>query len=166
MCSFYCFNTQPPKGGWHGNRVNDMRAKVSTHSRLKAAGINVGNQRAGISVSTHSRLKAAGWHRYGQTDGRSVSTHSRLKAAGFRLRVNRHFPRVSTHSRLKAAGDEFVIFQFLYDVSTHSRLKAAGMNCGLRMKSLFCFNTQPPKGGWFCDPCLNRFRVSFQHTAA
>ena len=33
-----CFNTQPPEGGWHGNRVNDMRAKVSTHSRPKAAG--------------------------------------------------------------------------------------------------------------------------------
>ncbi|WP_210389916.1 hypothetical protein, partial [Neisseria sp. HMSC068C04] len=54
------FNTQPPEGGWHGNRVNNMRAKVSTHSRLKAAGISPISRCLAIGVSTHSRLKAAG----------------------------------------------------------------------------------------------------------
>ena len=37
-----------------------MRAGVSTHSRLKAAGCYVAGDFEGFGVSTHSRLKAAG----------------------------------------------------------------------------------------------------------
>ena len=37
------------------------------------------------------------------------------------------------------------------DVSTHSRPKAAGfVNCS-NPPLLFCFNTQPPEGGWVCN---------------
>ena len=42
------------------NRVNDMRAKVSTHSRPKAAGLGSGVLQGDEFVSTHSRPKAAG----------------------------------------------------------------------------------------------------------
>ena len=35
----HCFNTQPPEGGWPGNSRHDGKtARVSTHSRPKAAG--------------------------------------------------------------------------------------------------------------------------------
>ena len=37
--SFLCFNTQPPKGGWLIQFVYLIAETVSTHSRLKAAGI-------------------------------------------------------------------------------------------------------------------------------
>ena len=36
---FFCFNTQPPKGGWPHDATRILRSqRVSTHSRLKAAG--------------------------------------------------------------------------------------------------------------------------------
>ena len=77
------FNTQPPEGGWitRCDVAKDFYS-VSTHSRLKAAGI------AGIAiysdcpVSTHSRLKAAGIISLNVAVRCGVSTHSRLKAAG------------------------------------------------------------------------------------
>ena len=37
----YSFNTQPPEGGWAVVIVDDGDFFVSTHSRLKAAGIAV-----------------------------------------------------------------------------------------------------------------------------
>ena len=55
-------------------------------------------------VSTHSRLKAAGLPPPYQQSGKYVSTHSRLKAAGLHLQPVGAAPCVSTHSRLKAAG--------------------------------------------------------------
>ena len=36
-----CFNTQPPEGGWDGLDKRKFNAHVSTHSRLKAAGISI-----------------------------------------------------------------------------------------------------------------------------
>ena len=56
---------------------------VSTHSRLKAAGIMPTKERLMTPVSTHSRLKAAGSGEFGGYWPFWVSTHSRLKAAGF-----------------------------------------------------------------------------------
>ena len=56
-----CFNTQPPEGGWDGNGFEDsFLLAVSTHSRLKAAGIDSKSDVLTYGVSTHSRLKAAG----------------------------------------------------------------------------------------------------------
>ena len=55
-----CFNTQPPEGGWSNNHTNPPRRVVSTHSRLKAAGVSAYWLETGKGVSTHSRLKAAG----------------------------------------------------------------------------------------------------------
>ena len=56
-----CFNTQPPEGGWDNPKVEMKNARaVSTHRRLKAAGMMVYQKAVDIGVSTHSRLKAAG----------------------------------------------------------------------------------------------------------
>ena len=57
-------------------------------------------------VSTHSRLKAAGVVCTYKHKPKQVSTHSRLKAAGENLRFDVVPAEVSTHSRLKAAGKE------------------------------------------------------------
>ena len=76
------FNTQPPEGGWRANNFIRKRLKVSTHSRLKAAGPMHRPHVREIRVSTHSRLKAAGASDTATQLSASVSTHSRLKAAG------------------------------------------------------------------------------------
>ena len=76
------FNTQPPEGGWQVPPLQYPQLYVSTHSRLKAAGIARSGYLNVSGVSTHSRLKAAG-HGSSMAHWRSyVSTHSRLKAAG------------------------------------------------------------------------------------
>ena len=51
-------------------------------------------------------------------------------------------------------------------VSTHSRLKAAGAPIHLLRFAAFCFNTQPPEGGWASILVLCIFACMFQHTAA
>ena len=55
---------------------------------------------------------------------------------------------VSTHSRPKAAGTYKADINSHHAVSTHSRPKAAGCICAVRFEIVFCFNTQPPEGGW------------------
>ena len=57
--------------------------KVSTHSRLKAAGMDGQAEKIKELVSTHSRLKAAGGRLKNFQAAYGVSTHSRLKAAGY-----------------------------------------------------------------------------------
>ena len=54
------FNTQPPEGGWSKRSYRNEVDDVSTHSRLKAAGILKHVVIDNEDVSTHSRLKAAG----------------------------------------------------------------------------------------------------------
>ena len=59
-----------------------QRVVVSTHSRLKAAGLALTARFCVLAVSTHSRLKAAGILDSILDSILDVSTHSRLKAAG------------------------------------------------------------------------------------
>ena len=61
---------------------------VSTHSRLKAAGVSPDHVVDISIVSTHSRLKAAGHCPNNIPMATIVSTHSRLKAAGYRASVD------------------------------------------------------------------------------
>ena len=63
-------------------RVDNAHVRVSTHSRLKAAGPSLKKGEAFYKVSTHSRLKAAGYSSFRGLLCLDVSTHSRLKAAG------------------------------------------------------------------------------------
>ena len=118
------------------------------------------------SVSTHSRLKAAGVKLQAFFEAEVVSTHSRLKAAGHLVRLSSLWLRVSTHSRLKAAGKLGGSRRIGIDVSTHSRLKAAGPYAQDDVRRKFCFNTQPPEGGWEQIGHQKPVFVMFQHTAA
>ena len=102
-----------------------------------------------MRVSTHSRLKAAGIWVSRPSNSKTVSTHSRLKAAGARLcHAAVYLCHVSTHSRLKAAGHFITDERGKLIVSTHSRLKAAGFIFDFTHFEKSCFNTQPPEGGW------------------
>ena len=96
----------------------------------------------------------------------SVSTHSRLKAAGVELVEPLGVEIVSTHSRLKAAGVQIKRMGDLQRVSTHSRLKAAGRAVDYINHDFYCFNTQPPEGGWITKRNLVAALGLFQHTAA
>ena len=53
--SAYRFNTQPPEGGWLEQIKNAPRiAKVSTHSRLKAAGESIALSLVTIGMFQHT----------------------------------------------------------------------------------------------------------------
>ena len=51
-------------------------------------------------------------------------------------------------------------------VSTHSRLKAAGLFLIGLFLFRYCFNTQPPEGGWASILRTLNSHTLFQHTAA
>ena len=161
------FNTQPPEGGWSvifglcntillfqhtaarrrldtdfGTRVSIK--PVSTHSRPKAAGYQVGNSCHQTRVSTHSRPKAAGAGCYQTCVLHLVSTHSRPKAAGLLCLTN--------YTNL--------LFQH-----TAARRRLAIVS-GYRYCWSSRFNTQPPEGGWASSPAAALEATLFQHTAA
>ena len=73
---------------------------------------------------------------------------------------------VSTHSRPKAAGSVEDRYPADLQVSTHSRPKAAGQNRASACPVGFCFNTQPPEGGWSAMMVFRTVNSMFQHTAA
>ena len=102
--SIFCFNTQPPEGGWIPHIRLYRFSLVSTHSRLKAAGNLHLHPLLYQIVSTHSRLKAAG-------------ANAVLEVSG----VNRFNTQPPEGGWLAA-----VVIAPSFSVSTHSRLKAAG----------------------------------------
>ena len=76
------FNTQPPEGGWDDKPKEDDKPKVSTHSRLKAAGFCALTNTSEMKFQhTAARRRLA---RCSIVTGtvEAVSTHSRPKAAG------------------------------------------------------------------------------------
>ena len=141
----YCFNTQPPEGGWERQETIVETIKVSTHSRLKAAG-NSDNKSRSQCKCFNTQPPEGGWVK---------KVCSIIYIVG-----------VSTHSRLKAAGSCLGRYNPSLLVSTHSRLKAAGPNSCCHRCTISCFNTQPPEGGWDRTLAKNRKRTWFQHTAA
>ena len=122
----YGFNTQPPEGGWKSVQPS-MVSRIGFNTQPPEGGWDKIRFAALIwRVSTHSRLKAAGRHYMQFIHDEYVSTHSRLKAAGSLSAVDLAWVLVSTHSRLKAAGAKGKRGGVAAEVSTHSRLKAAG----------------------------------------
>ena len=49
----------------------------------------------------------------------------------------------------------------MVDVSTHSRLKAAGVRIMPQASLKPCFNTQPPKGGWYVADLVAACKTGF-----
>ena len=192
--AYFCFNTQPPEGGWDCGQLQVWRFQVSTHSRPKAAGSShfrfaIRDQRfntqppeggwqifyiagGGVVLFQHTaaRRRLAPLLEISPDILHAVSTHSRPKAAGFQLQNLAHSAPLFQHTAARRRLDTLC-----RDcgqpaaVSTHSRPKAAGpprqvpipqsafQHTAARrrlvwlpkpMTAPFCFNTQPPEGGW------------------
>ena len=140
--------------------------KVSTHSRLKAAGVVLSSVPFSDCVSTHSRLKAAGCT-LAKTINRCRSFNTQPPEGGWKNIFDKMIDiQVSTHSRLKAAGGANQERGQICKVSTHSRLKAAGFRDYHKRLRQVCFNTQPPEGGWLRSTKCPAGALMFQHTAA
>ena len=79
----------------------------------------------------------------------NVSTHSRPKAAGYGKMIKATslhlFQHTAARRRLAVGGQ---VYHVIAHVSTHSRPKAAGRILYPTSYFIFCFNTQPPEGGW------------------
>ena len=123
-----CFNTQPPEGGWFLGCPFALENGVSTRSRPKAAGMTIIFW--GIFKN---RFQHAAARRRLDFDKvvfyvvDTVSTRSRPKAAGQDVR-----PSISGHRLFQHA-------------AARRRLGPSSLGRVLRN---FCFNTQPPEGGW------------------
>ena len=109
-----------------------------------------------LAVSTHSRPKAAGRSNATRQPFLSVSFNTQPPEGGWDAGdLKMCDAKVSTHSRPKAAGN----LKSFYCRSSHSfQHTAARRRLGKRAKNAilthFCFNTQPPEGGWFCEEGL------------
>ena len=122
---------------------------VSTHSRPKAAGRDLPQALIYYRVSTHSRPKAAG----------TASLFYQPLLKGFNTQPPEggwmmlrpfsadlfEFQHTAARRRLVALAP---VAPCAADVSTHSRPKAAGLILTEEGNNEYCFNTQPPEGGW------------------
>ena len=108
---------------------------VSTHSRLKAAGLAFGLFGKRWNVSTHSRLKAAGMDLTAMFHGRQ-SFNTQPPEGGWLIEL-RHlrdgvlFQHTAARRRL---GPVYARTCRLPYVSTHSRPKAAGLTQEIRRR--------------------------------
>ena len=129
--SFYIgFNTQPPEGGWLRCAAKSSCVVLFQHTAARRRLAKISVTRLHLArVSTHSRPKAAGVLVCQVIFDKLVSTHSRPKAAGLNIKQNLNILAVSTHSRPKAAGNWAFRNCSKFAVSTHSRPKAAGFDC-------------------------------------
>ena len=145
MLSDYCFNTQPPEGGWPF--LPTSRKRVSCFNTQPPEGGWVG-------VILAAQIP------------KQVSTHSRPKAAGCKARTA-EATSISFNTQPPEGGWDFYLRLCSYEpVSTHSRPKAAGFAPPVVHSILRRFNTQPPEGGWQQPRQIPPRQAQFQHTAA
>ena len=118
---------------------------MSTHSRLKAAGISE-RRTSPIDCRFNTQPPEGGW----------VST----RGLG-NTKLN-----VSTHSRLKAAGDDHYFALTDYAGFNTQPPEGGWQHHRQARATARSFNTQPPEGGW--SAAIRRFSFGrwFQHTAA
>ena len=155
----YCFNTQPPEGGW-GDGCSRLQVlnQVSTHSRPKAAGFQWPDGKrngTGFQHTAARRRLGPAFVEVLEPFG-AVSTHSRPKAAGLAaesavigtLGFNtqppeggwgggtaeklscRRFQHTAARRRLGPIARHRKMGEI---VSTHSRPKAAGLSAMMRI---------------------------------
>ena len=146
------------------------QARVSTHSRPKAAGSDFVWTLVLCVVSTHSRPKAAGLGNNPIPQRLPVSTHSRPKAAGCTMERNCiSWVRFNTQppeggwcpficgGRLKNTFQHTAARRRLATISNSPRFFPVFQHTAARRRlelfktewvDLKGFNTQPPEGGW------------------
>ena len=154
--------------------INDCAVGVSTHSRPKAAGPVVGVQYSMQEFQHTAARRRLEWGFF-PADYFCEFQHT---AARRRLAGDRHLPSsiLGFNTQPPEGGWSMaglsvraaILFQHtaarrrldplryhtspLLYVSTHSRPKAAGMFVEKVLDKLYCFNTQPPEGGWSSIP--------------
>ena len=138
---FWCFNTQPPEGGW---------LPIPLGQALRR--------------SFNTQPPEGGWL-WQNIDGCfrfGVSTHSRPKAAGMALATQHHLLQVFQHTAARRRlGAYEAGFTLSGSVSTHSRPKAAGRAGRGNLRRDWRFNTQPPEGGWNIVPSYTKLTARF-----
>ena len=143
-----CFNSQPPEGGWSISTKKAAQGGVSTHSRPKAAGrVNPIQHYQPAFQLTAARRRLVSARKIRKHYGVFQLTAARRRLETVDIGRN-EYTGVSTHSRPKAAGRPQTRTWPVAQVSTHSRPKAAGSRRQPPRRLYFCFNSQPPEGGW------------------
>ena len=132
-----CFNTQPPEGGWLSiSSTGCAGAAVSTHSRLKAAGMDIDLQQT-RPVRFNTQPPEGGWVGISRDFKVTPSFNTQPPEGGW----------LGTHFRKRL---RFVRF--------NTQPPEGGWLCPFRRcTSRKRFNTQPPEGGWLpLYPCLRK----------
>ena len=141
------FNTQPPEGGWILiNPTACKVARVSTHSRPKAAGPcekwRVHNRRC-----FNTQPPEGGWFQ-------------KFFFIFFVVRFNTQPPEGGW------AGKDGVMYPPYWFQHTAARRRLAVTPARTSKETDIGFNTQPPEGGWASNGKGIPLNLSFQHTAA
>ena len=146
---YTCFNTQPPEGGWPTARTTRTKAR-RFNTQPPEGGWPLGaHSLYADRVSTHSRLKAAG-PKYGRPTRCRRGFNTQPPEGGWvgLMPCVAIVNIVSTHSRLKAAGANApVCGQCVVCFNTQPPEGGWRRKFGASL-TYFCFNTQPPEGGW------------------
>ena len=137
----FCFNTQPPEGGWFCSirfiLIFDLFQHTAARRRL-------------ADVFAYNKWHVAFQH-----------TAARRRLVKRMMEVFRIF-KVSTHSRPKAAGRVTAYKSVMY-----ASFNTQPPEGGWPMKSVVlricrrCFNTQPPEGGWLTALSWTKPKFSF-----
>ena len=185
----FCFNTQPPEGGWWWRRIWQCRILRFQHTaaRRRLGDDKKGDKKKGGFQHTAARRRLVtqsaapnhnrsfntqppegGWLDCCAVDalGQSVSTHSRPKAAGRNCLMISACGMVSTHSRPKAAGWANSRAGWWTRFQHTAARRRLGCHQPCHAVGRYRFNTQPPEGGWFLCCLLRWAQYRFQHTAA
>ena len=145
----YSFNTQPPEGGWYRlDGTVTLCHAVSTHSRPKAAGeclrsacmdgrgFNTQPPEGGWTEPLRMLLKRPSFNTQPPEGGWLSSTTTGQGHSMFQHTAARR--RLATWRFDISAGQRFQ--------HTAARRRLADNSFSISMS--FCFNTQPPEGGW------------------
>ena len=161
------FNTQPPEGGWvwFFLTVDFFFSFQHTAARRRLV-VGATDYLLNLTfqhTAARRRLGLCDWY-VNQTG--AVSTHSRPKAAG----LENFFWLLGEVFQHTAARRRLVVPITLKVDTVRFQHTAARRRLGPKIISadcfLFCFNTQPPEGGWMTiqPKCITS--TGFQHTAA
>ena len=144
------FNTQPPEGGWTPSIDNLFIMLLFQHT---AARRRLGLDRAGRGWTTFSfntQPPEGGWHLslmviLSLSGFQHTAARRRLAVLAAMVPNKAGFQHTAARRRL---GSDAASSATCSEVSTHSRPKAAGCLRLVLGRGWFCFNTQPPEGGW------------------
>ena len=147
----YCFNTQPPEGGWATSSLRRSKPLLFQHTAARRRLEELTKWIGDINEFQHTAARRRlGYYVRLYLHALHVSTHSRPKAAGlkalFLLMMTFQFQHTAARRRL---GSAFNLNDNATNVSTHSRPKAAGISISLTDKRGFVSTHSRPKAAGY-----------------